>query len=767
MGTDFSDRSETFDGADHTSAPDDIELLRLAGRLARVGGWAVEIPSEAVYWSSGLFTLLGYESTGGAPPLEVALAMYPEREREIMHTAMRRNIDHGIPTDLESVIVDRHGSEIRVRVIGEPVRDATGAVVRIQGAMYDITEIVTERENRIEAQETLSRTLDYVPDFIYFIDESWRVTFANKATFEVAKLPAERLYSEPIWTLVPELASHALRPVYERAMTERLTGTAREYLQQYGSWLEVTAHPVQGGIAVFGRDVTADEERRQQIDDVSLHAVEQAALLDASSEAMIMEDLSNVVTYWNQGAEQIYGWTADEAVGRNIRELLYPQSTNFDAAAAELLRVGRWRGEMVQRTKDGRTVIVEGRWQAVLDDEGRPVKLFAVNSDVTAQRREQALTNRIQRMESLGTLASGIAHDLNNVLTPLLMSVQLMRSQHPEADREPLLEGMEVGIRRGADMIRQVLSFASGVEGVREVVTVSSVMHELATMTLHTLPKSIAVTTHLGDDLDIVGDQTQVLQVLVNLVANARDAMPHGGEMTISVHDDTIDDSDRPLTTLESGRYVVFTVEDSGTGMSREVLDKIFEPFFTTKELGKGTGLGLASSLAIVKSHGGMITAYSEPGVGSRFAMHLPRATESAVPEKRAIDTPPPARGSGELVLVVDDEPSIRQLTRLTLETHGYRVMEASNGRDAIGLFESHSDDVSLIVTDMMMPVMDGAATAAYFGEHHPHVAIIATSGINANAAVARASNSGVRHFVEKPFTTNTLLRAVHAALHQ
>jgi two-component system, cell cycle sensor histidine kinase and response regulator CckA len=867
-----------------SQAERDASLLHLAGRLARFGGWSIEVPGGELYWSAELFTMLGFDQTAGTPPYELAIGLYPPSDRDHMQAAVERCMTAGTPMDLECTILDSTGRELRVRTIGEAVRDDAGQIVRIQGAFYDVTEIVTAREERIAAQEGLRRTLDYVPDVVAFVDEQWHVTFANRATREFTGMSAEQLASDTIWALFPETTRNALRPVYEAAMVDRVSGTARAYVEQVDAWVEVTVHPVDAGVAVFARDVTADERarrekgeleqrlnatldqiqdglivvdrqwrytylndtaetylqntaeqllgkvmweenpdaygaefgalyrrameervtgtvrahhpglgtwfestaypteegiavylrdvsddeaRRQEFAAMSARAQEQADLLEASNEAMIMEDLDNVVTYWNQGAEQIYGWTREEAVGRNIRDLLYDDAAVFEEPAAALLREGRWHGEMVQRTKDGRTVIIECRWQAVQDAEGKPVRLFAVNSDVTAMRRQQELQSRAQRMESLGTLAGGIAHDLNNALTPLLMSVQLMKSQQPTPEDARLLDGMEVSVKRGADMIRQVLSFARGVDGVRDLVDIAGVLDELATMSLQTLPKDITVRRHLDEVAPIVGDRTQILQVLMNLVANARDAMPDGGELTVSVREHTVDQVQDAASTLVPGDYALIAIEDTGTGMSRDVLDKIFEPFFTTKELGSGTGLGLASSMAIVKSHGGLISAYSELGTGTRFVVYLPVANGRSRSSTESPYEQPPASGAGELILVVDDEGGIRQMVSLTLRAHGYQTVEASNGREAIEVFAQHADDVQLVLTDMMMPVMDGAATAAYFFEHHPHIAVVAASGLNADGGVARASHTGVRHFVAKPFTTETLLRTVHEALRE
>ena len=725
----------------------------------------MEVPSGTLHWTAELYALLGYEPAGGPPPYDIAIGMHPEGYREPLQEAIDRCVSDGTPIDLESVVIDRSGRRLTARIRAEAVRDETGSIIGVRGVFNDITDVVTERESRISAQAELRETLDVIPDAVCFIDRSWRLSFINQATVELSGIDPERLATETLWEIFPELTSTSIRDVYEKAMYERIGGRTREYISRYGSWSEVTAYPVDSGIAVFVRDVTADQALRQEATEAAARAQEQAALIDASNEAMIMEDLDNVVTYWNNGAEQMYGWSRDEAVGRNIRELIYDDASVFEEPAAALLRDGRWVGEMTQRTKDGRVLTVECRWQAIPDEAGKPARLFAVNSDVTAQRRRQELESRAQRLESLGTLAGGIAHDLNNVLTPLLMTVQLMQKQSPTVEQSAMLEGMEVSVKRGADMIRQVLSFARGVDGVRDEVDMAELIDELASLALHTLPKSIEVDVDVDPSIRIVGDRTQVLQVLMNLVGNARDAMPSGGRLTIAVDRRTIGEDADSVTPLTPGDYARITVEDSGEGMGPAVLDKIFEPFFTTKELGEGTGLGLASSMAIVRSHAGDITAYSEPGVGSRFSVYLPASAHSPGYDQSVAPVAAVPSGNGELVLVVDDEESIRRVVTMTLQAHGYRTVEAGNGREAIEVFAEHKDAVRVVLTDMMMPVMDGAATAAYFFEYHPKVAVIAASGLQAESGVARARNSGVRHFLAKPFTAETLLRSVHDAL--
>ena len=741
-------------------------LLKTAGRLARFAGWSIDAAQGELYWSSELFDLLGFDERLGQPRLERTLQLYPDEERVRIQAALDRCMTDGDPLDFEGTILDSAGNRLRIRVVAEAIRDESGVIVRLDGAFYDISEIVREREERIAAQDALRRTLDYIPNMVCFVDREWRLTFANAAVFAVAPGGTTDLLGRTIWDLFPDLEGTALEQTYRRAMDHDESSTSRALLPRFDLWIEGTAHPIENGVALFVRDVTAEERQHAEVQALTQQALALSAMLDISNEAFITEDPENRVTYWNRGAEQLYGWSKDEAIGRNIRDLIYVDTSEFEVAAAELLETGRWAGELHQQSRDGRPVIVACRWQAVLDEAGQPVSLFAVNSDVTELRRQQELQSRAQRLESLGTLAGGIAHDLNNMLTPVLMSIQLMKHQHPTDAQAELLGGMESGVLRGAEMIRQVLSFARGVDGARDAVELADLMDELSALTLVVLPKSITVEKELPPVPPLAGDATQILQVLVNLVTNARDAMPEGGLLRITAAEVEVGASSPLASALERGRYVSIGIDDSGIGMSSDVQDRIFEPFFTTKGIGEGTGLGLASSQAIARSHGGYIEVESEVGRGSRFSLYLPVAERAGV-DDTMVDAPTDGlpRGNDELILVVDDEASIRSVVCQTLQAHGYRTVQASNGREAIEVYNAHDAEISLVLTDMMMPVMDGAATAAFFSEHYPHVPLVASSGLNAASAVERAREVGMQFFVAKPFTADTLLRTLRDAL--
>ena len=487
---------------------------------------------------------------------------------------------------------------------------------------------------------------------------------------------------------------------------------------------------------------------------------EQAALLDEAQDAILVRDLDDRILFWNKGAETIYGWTAEEAVGQNAREILFREDlSQFEKARGLLLDRGEWAGELRQATRAGNEITVESRWTLVRDDAGEPASVLVINTDITERKKIESQFLRAQRMESIGTLAGGIAHDLNNVLSPILMSVDMLRLKFTDAESQQYLKMLQASAERGAEMIKQVLSFARGVQGERIPLDPKYLIKDVVKILQETLPKSITTGFGLPDHVwPVSADATQIHQVLMNLCVNARDSMPHGGRLTIRAENVTLDESyTRMHLEAEPGQYVMITVADTGHGIPPETLNKIFEPFFTTKEVGKGTGLGLSTALTIVRSHNGFINVYSEPGKGTEFSFYLPAiaAGAAAAGEK---DEPTLPTGHGELVLVVDDEEAIREITKGTLESFGYRVLTAADGTEAVALYAGHRDEVRVVLTDMMMPFMDGPATIRALQKLNPQVKIIAASGLAANEKAAEAASAGVKTFLPKPYTAEKLL---------
>ncbi|MFN6537418.1 MAG: response regulator [Nostoc sp. EkiNYC01] len=488
---------------------------------------------------------------------------------------------------------------------------------------------------------------------------------------------------------------------------------------------------------------------------------EQAALLDVATDAIFVRDLDDKILFWNKAAEHLYGWKKEEAINKKTRVLWQEkQAFQVQEALSILMKNGSWEGELHQKTKSGKEIIVESRWTLVHEFSKKIQTILVVNTDITQKKQLEAQFLRAQRLESIGTLASGIAHDLNNVLAPILMTAQLLEAQvHDERSRR-LLPILIANAKRGANLVKQVLSFTRGLEGDRTILQLKHLIIEIQQIIKETFPKSIEVFTQIPQNLwTVCGDATQLHQVLMNLCVNARDAMPNGGTLKISAENLFIDENFTKMhIDAQVGHHIVITVADGGIGIQSEILDRIFEPFFTTKEVGKGTGLGLSTVLGIIKSHGGFINVYSEAGKGSQFKVYLPAQDATETIEEQHQELPP---GQGELILVVDDEAAIRDVTKTSLESHNYKAITASDGIEAIALYAEHRNEISLVLTDMLMPSMDGLTTIRTLRKINPDVKIIAVSGLSSADKVDAAYDIGIKAFLSKPYTANQLLQTI------
>jgi PAS domain S-box-containing protein len=608
-----------------------------------------------------------------------------------------------------------------------------------------------------------------------------RITAFNRQAADLLGVTDEqmrgRLPDDPAWRLVAidggPIAEVELP--YRRAFATRkpvrdvILGAERP---QRGElvWLLINANPIlnpQGDVAeviVTFMDISAriEAERAQR---------EQAQLLDHASDAIVVHDLNHRVLYWNKGAERIYGWPAAEAVGRNALQLHVGELEPFQSAFECVLAKGEWMGEVRPRTKTGAPLVVQCRSTLIRDASGRPKSILLINTDITEKRRLEAQFLRAQRLESIGSLASGVAHDLNNVLTPIRMAVGLLKLKLPPTDAEGqrVLASLETNAARGAQLVRQVLGFGRGDDGEKIIVQPAHLAQEVAQIVADTFPKSIRLHTSLERELwTIRGDPTNLHQVILNLCLNARDAMADGGRLSIVLRNVVVGESRSGLNAeVTPGKYVAISVGDSGCGIPAGIRDKIFEPFFTTKAKDKGTGLGLSTVQAIIKGHAGFIGLDSQENRGSTFTVYLPAEVTAQPSGEPSDETAVAAGGNNQLILVVEDEDAIRLVARNILERFGYRVLLAENGVQAVSLFSFHREEIALVITDLAMPLMDGPTTILALRSLLPAVKIIASSGVGTQAApeAAWAVGVGVPYFIAKPYTAEALLKLVAKVL--
>jgi len=685
-----------------------------------------------------------------------------------------------VPIKSDGLVVGTLSLSHRDRISVEPrVVKAAGSLANYLSTLFDRLQ-AREAVSRSEAE--LSTVYDRVPSVLCLFDEQLQIVRANLAATEFAGWTGA--YHQPVrvgeFFHCQSVAQNdqicgkeeaCLGCTLRQVLTDTLTtGKSQRQIKMHKTIVRnglpeevvllISTERIQLGHTVrvlmcledITKNVRADEQIRAQ-----------AALLDITGDAIYVRDFTDRIVYWNEGAHRLYGWTPVEAIGRTSNEIM-PADTAFDHAQAldTVQHHDEWAGEIKQKSRTGRDLVVQSRWTLVRELDGKPKAILVVNRDITEKKKLEAQLLRGQRLESIGTLASGLAHDLNNVLAPIMMAVQFIKDNTEDDGMKACFQTLETCSRRGADIIRQVLMFARGVEGDRILLNPKHLIQEMQRIANETFPRSIEINTRISrQPCVLLGDVTQIQQVLMNLCVNARDAMPQGGMLTIGLDKKELDAAGAAIhPKAKPGQYVVISVTDTGTGIPPELVDKIFDPFFTTKPLGQGTGLGLPTVLGIAENHGGFVHLETKLGAGATFFVYIPAAPGN--PEGERIGgLSVQGAGKGELILVVDDEPSVRKLASAILSRNGYRTITAADGREGAKLFEQHRKNIRLVVSDLMMPQLDGPGMLRGLHVIEPDLRSIIITGLGEENRIIEAKAAGANLILNKPFTADQLLTSV------
>ena len=622
------------------------------------------------------------------------------------------------------------------------------------------------------SEERYRSLVETTADWIWEVDIEGRYTYASPQVKQLlGYTPEEVIGRSPFDLMGPEEAKR-VGGIFREIIARQgiIIGLENTNLHRDGRQVTVETNGVpffsREGVWLGYRGMDRDITGRLSSDRMLRL---QGAALAAAANAILITDIRGLIEWANPAFTHLSGWTAAEAIGRNPGELLHSgrHDPAFYKKMWDTILAGKvWQGEVVNRRKDGNYRTEEMTITPLRDPQGRITHFIAIKQDVTEQKHYEAQFRQAQRMEAMGTLAGGIAHDLNNILSPvLLVSGMLKEKLEKESDRE-MLDMITREAQRGANIIMQLLTFSRGLEGERTAVQPRHIIKELVNLMRETFPREINLQQKLPGALwTVLADPTQLHQVVLNLCVNARDAMPHGGRLVLGASNLMMEEGDPRLESgAKPGPYILVEVQDSGHGIPEKILQNIFEPFFTTKPLGKGTGLGLSTVLGIVKSHGGFVRVQSVVDQGSAFQVFLPALPETVVPEAPEI-LEKTAAGRGQWILVVDDERSLREAAQLVLENHGYRVLVAVNGDDALAVYRQNMTRIKLVLTDLMMPVMNGLTLIRHLRKLNGRLPVIATSGMGEIDQHAELRSLGVAEFLTKPFSGNTLVQVVQAQL--
>jgi len=720
----------------------------------------------------------GTDFTGQAPENSYGggwVARFHPEDQQRAVEASKRALESGEMYEVESRLRKADGSYHWMLTRALPLHDESGLVIKWLGTCTDIDEMKQALE-KVRASEDRFRlfanvTNNAIYDWNLITGECWR----SEGYAVLFGYSDETLGNTEGWW--KEHISPESRERVVAGLDAVLKGNESDWSDEYyfrradGS----QAYILDRGFAIRDDAGMAVRMVGGMTDLTERHAAQeklaqQAALIDEARDAMIVRDLDQRIVFWSKGAERLFGWPSESVIGLHSQELFKIDPVVFKQSVQAVLANGAWTGEMQKTTQDGVVLTLDTRCTLLRDPQGRPKGIFDIDTDITERKKLEQQFLRSQRMESVGTLAGGIAHDLNNILMPIMMGASLLKRFEPAERSVKVIENIERSTKRATELVRQVLSFARGVEGSRVAVHLGDIIREVGSIAENTFPKSIRFEARVCDDLwSVAGDPTQISQVLLNLCVNARDAMPDGGRLGVGADNIEISDpTSVAYSGIKAGQYALLTVDDSGSGMTKEVLDRIFEPFFTTKSLGQGTGLGLSTTIGIVRSHGGTVKVDSAPGKGTTFKVYFPRRQEASAGtdgEQRLAVAP--RRGNGELILVVDDEPAVLGITKVTLGMFGYEVLTASSGKEAIVTYTRERERIALVLTDMMMPGMSGPELVTRLRQIDPGVVIVAVTGLDNTENRSKPDSVVANQILFKPYTAEVLLEALSRALHK
>lgn len=684
-------------------------------------------------------------------------------DREVLDSGKQLRLD-----DQPCVI----GGQDRIcNILKVPMRDAGGQVWGVLDFVQDVTERRQVEAARRSSERHLQLLIEHAPAGLAMFDRQMRYLYASDRWLHDYLPPGVSPIGRLHYELFPNLPA-SWKQIHQRALAgEVVREEAARYVREDGhtQWIRWETRPWYeedgsvGGIVIFAEDITGrifEEERRRLL----------SVALSVAANAVVITDPHGVVEWMNPAFSSISGYSEQEAVGKSLSQLVRSgahEPAFYENLWSTLMSGQPWHGEIINRRKDGSQYDELTSITPLLDESGQISHFIAIKQDISEQKRLEALLLRTQRLESVGRLASGLAHDLNNLLTPMLVGPPLLRMFVQDPVALASLDSIESCAQRGAEIIRRLLTFSRGQPGQKVPVQLRTLLRDMGKIVHDAFPKNITLRQNVGRAVpNVLGDPTQLHQVLMNLCVNARDAMPRGGTLSFSLQVVTVAAEQAKAHGVTPGPFVALEVSDTGIGIPQQNLEKIFDPFFTTKELGQGTGLGLSTTLGIIQGHQGFIEVESPPGRGTSFRIYLPADVVPAVDTPAGTPEPAP-KLQDDLVLVVDDEEHARRVVCLMLNRSGYQTIEATQGEEALQAVRTHRARLRVVITDLMMPKRDGIEFLRDLQREPPFdppLRVVVVTGYSTDPSIFDGLQKAGYITLTKPFSTHSLLNAVARA---
>ena len=746
-------------------------LSRLKEIAAKIGSFSISFDPDDTFWSKEIFDIYEYDAPT-PPTFDDVLALKKPKYRDQLLSAINTLLSNQTPFDLQVEITTYRNSEKWLHIHAEANTDSKNAKYEIIGTIQDITKQKREEQIRSSLSTRLLTTLETISDAFYLIDKDYKIIYVNKAVEELLNVKREEYIGENFWHSFPTAINTPLFKGFREAFRNNKPFQCEYYSEYIGDWIQLDAYPTVEGLAVYYRSIS---EQRKLLAKIQESETRLDFVTRATLDAAWDKDLIKNTIWWNNGLKNLFGYKTENNSDTQETDIDFWENNIHSNDLPKVKGIIEnainnkkefWEAEYRFRREDGTFAHVQDNGFLIRNENDQVVRMVGGITDITEKQELREQLHQSQRLEAVGQLTGGIAHDFNNLLTVILGNIELLKiKMGQDSNLQNYASLISDASKKGAELTQRLLAFARKQSLKPENIDINQLLRDMKSLLNRTLGENIRIIISENENTwPVLIDANQMEAAMLNLCINARDAMPQGGELTISTEKIVITKHDDLANEISPGNYITVKVKDNGTGISNDCLPKVFEPFFTTKEVGKGSGLGLSTVFGFMKQSNGHTTIESSPGKGTCVSMYLPLGlqSEARIEEDNPQELLP---GGSEKILLVEDDELVLSLAENLLDSFGYSVMSARDGEEAMYMMQK-SPDLDLLFTDVIMPgKMDGISLADSASKLVPKLKILYTSGYTKNKSIEKALKRHHAQLLKKPYHPNQLAFKIREVL--